>query len=219
HLPPPTSDAAIRWMLLLRNPFVHTSVMMRRAVLTAHHLRYDDALPLSQDIELWPRVLAVARGANLAAPLVRHRLHDQRVSARRGDEQQAVGYAIRQRGLEALLPGCVASPEAVKRLQTLSYVVPEAPDAAVLAEAALLLRLFRAQRDGSGAAGLAPRPDEALAVERALVDHLLHVLQKAGWKDGLNASLPRELLIHHPAALANRVAGRGAAWLRRRLIA
>jgi glycosyltransferase involved in cell wall biosynthesis len=81
----PADDEAIRWMLMLDNPFQHPTVMMRRSVLIDHGLRYREDLTPTEDYELWSRLLKVTKGANLQEPLLRYRFHGgQETSARRG---------------------------------------------------------------------------------------------------------------------------------------
>ena len=76
---PPADDAGIRRALIRRNPFVHSSVVMRRdAVEQAGG--YDEAFPVAQDYDLWMRMSRVTRMANLLEPLVVRRLRPGRVS-------------------------------------------------------------------------------------------------------------------------------------------
>lgn len=70
----PTSDLQIRWTSLLKNPFAHPTVMIRRDVLTQNGLHYDEAFQTAQDYDLWIRLLKHTRGANLSEPLIRYRL-------------------------------------------------------------------------------------------------------------------------------------------------
>ena len=86
----PVTDRAIRRKMLLANAFFHTSVMLRRQVLTNHGLAYDPGLPFAQDYDLWSRLLAHGQGANLPQPLVRFRTHPGQISAARAGEQRAV---------------------------------------------------------------------------------------------------------------------------------
>jgi len=79
---PPEGDAAIRRALIRGNPFVHSSVMMRRAVLERLG-GYDETLAVAQDYDLWLRMSEITRVANLGEPLVVRRLLPDRVSARR----------------------------------------------------------------------------------------------------------------------------------------
>ena len=101
---PPLDDRALRRALVRRNPFVHSSVMMRRRVLDRVG-GYDPALAVAQDYELWMRMSAVTRLANLPEPLVVRRLVPGRVSAVRDDERLLAEARVRWRALrEGLYP-------------------------------------------------------------------------------------------------------------------
>ncbi len=82
----PASDLEIRWACLLESPFMHPTVMLRRAVLEEYGLRYDERLRTAQDYDLWVRLLRRTRAANLPEPLVRYRRPARRSSARRRDQ-------------------------------------------------------------------------------------------------------------------------------------
>ena len=114
----PVTDAEIRWQLLLQNPFFHTSVLVRRALLEAHP--YDERLTFGQDFELWGRILGETRGANLAAPLVCSRRHADRVSTVHGERQQEIGRDIAVARLAALLPGREWSGERLQAVRAIA---------------------------------------------------------------------------------------------------
>lgn len=95
---PPADDAAIRRALIRRNPFVHSSVMMRRSVLERVG-GYDEALPVAQDYDLWMRMGRVTRLANLPEALVLRRLLPGRVSAVRDDERLRAEARVRWRAV------------------------------------------------------------------------------------------------------------------------
>jgi glycosyltransferase involved in cell wall biosynthesis len=57
---PPVDDAALRRALIRANPFVHSSVMLRREVL-ARAGGYDEGLAVAQDYELWMRLARLTR--------------------------------------------------------------------------------------------------------------------------------------------------------------
>ncbi|MEM7029146.1 MAG: glycosyltransferase family 2 protein [Chloroflexota bacterium] len=67
-LQPPATDEALRTALIRKNPFVHSSVMMRRAIL-AQVGGYDEACPISIDYDLWVRIAKVAQLACLPEAL------------------------------------------------------------------------------------------------------------------------------------------------------
>ena len=65
----PTDDAHIRATLLRRNPFVHSSVVMRRTALDAVGL-YNESLRYVQDYDLWGRIAANFQVANIPEFLI-----------------------------------------------------------------------------------------------------------------------------------------------------
>jgi glycosyltransferase involved in cell wall biosynthesis len=97
---PPADDRAIRRALIRRNPFVHSSVMMRRSVLERVG-GYDEALPVAQDYDLWMRMSRLTRLANLPEPLVVRRLLPGRVSAVRDDERLCTEARVRWRAVRS----------------------------------------------------------------------------------------------------------------------
>jgi len=83
---PPQADREIRRALIRRNPFVHSSVMMRRALLERVG-GYDETLAVAQDYDLWLRMSEHTQMANLPDPLVVRRLLPGRVSMRRDSDR------------------------------------------------------------------------------------------------------------------------------------
>jgi len=81
----PLSDEELHRHLIRGNPFVHTSVVMRKSVLRAVG-GYNEAYPYSQDYELWVRLATHTRLANLPEVLVVRRYHWGTVSTTRKTE-------------------------------------------------------------------------------------------------------------------------------------
>jgi glycosyltransferase involved in cell wall biosynthesis len=88
--PVPESDLAIRLRCLVSPPFVHSTVMWRRSL----GLRYDGAMRLAGDYELWTRALDVTRAANLSEPLVQYRVWSGGISSRHRLLQRSLHDAI-----------------------------------------------------------------------------------------------------------------------------
>ena len=97
---PPAEDAAIRRALIRRNPFVHSSVMFRRAIATAAG-GYDESLAVAQDYDLWMRLSRVTRMANLGDVLVTRRLVAGRVGVARDDDRLRTEARVRWRAVRA----------------------------------------------------------------------------------------------------------------------
>ena len=70
---PPAEDSALRRALIRANPFVHSSIVVRRALLERAG-GYDETLAVAQDYDLWMRLARVTRLANLPEVLVVRRL-------------------------------------------------------------------------------------------------------------------------------------------------
>jgi glycosyltransferase involved in cell wall biosynthesis len=97
---PPADDVAIRRALIRRNPFVHSSVLMRR-----HWVEevggYDPTFPVAQDYDLWMRMSRVTRLANLPEPLIVRRLLPGRVSSTRDAERLSAEALVRWRAVRS----------------------------------------------------------------------------------------------------------------------
>ena len=96
--------AALRWRALFSAPVFHNTVVLRRDLLEEHGLRYDTSFGEAEDYDLWTRLLAVAEGDCVEAPLVLHRLHPQQASRRRRDLQRDLAEAISVRQIGAIAP-------------------------------------------------------------------------------------------------------------------
>src|SRR5207249_3245776 len=77
-----------------RNPFVHSAVMMRRA-LVERAGGYDETLPVAQDYDLWLRLSRLARLANLPEPRAVRRLLPGRATAGRDAQRLGAGGRVR----------------------------------------------------------------------------------------------------------------------------
>jgi glycosyltransferase involved in cell wall biosynthesis len=97
---PPGDDAALRRALIRRNPFVHSSIVARRA-LVERVGGYDERLPVAQDYDLWMRLSGLTRMANLAEPLVVRRLLPGAVSVQRDGDRLRAETRVRWRAVRA----------------------------------------------------------------------------------------------------------------------
>ena len=97
---PPVDDAALRRALIRRNPMVHSTVTMRRALLERVG-GYDPGFAVAQDYDLWIRLAGVTRLANLPDPLVVRRLVPGRVSIARDAARLRAEARARWRAVRA----------------------------------------------------------------------------------------------------------------------
>ncbi len=99
-LSPPADDATIRRALIRENPFIHSSVVVRRGALEAAG-GYDESLSVAQDYDLWLRMSRVTRMANLPEPLVLRRLVPGRVSSTRDTDRLRTEVKVKLRALRS----------------------------------------------------------------------------------------------------------------------
>lgn len=98
----PETPGLIRLFLVFDNPFLHSSMMLRRRLLDEHGLRYDPAYPHTEDYDLWVRCSERMDLANVPAVLMRYRDHPGNVSHRYGHEQDTAAGRVRARQLRQL---------------------------------------------------------------------------------------------------------------------
>ena len=82
-------DIDLKWALLFRNPFVHSSIMMRRSVVEQAGYYTEEPLvakPCVEDYDLWCRINMIWQSANLPTPLLKYRANPTSVSVRTADE-------------------------------------------------------------------------------------------------------------------------------------
>lgn len=84
----PTTDTGIRWEMIFKCPFAHPSVMLRLNVLRQQKLFYDPSALHAEDYELWSRLLKYGQGLNYSEPLVKRRIHDNRIGQLAAAQQQ-----------------------------------------------------------------------------------------------------------------------------------
>jgi Glycosyl transferase family 2 len=91
HLP--VGDNELKDFLRYGNPFVHSTIMMRRTVFERVG-GYRDGLRLCEDYDLWCRMAEVTQMANLDTPLVQYRQHAGAMSFRHATRIAVVDACI-----------------------------------------------------------------------------------------------------------------------------
>jgi glycosyltransferase involved in cell wall biosynthesis len=137
----------IKTELLFRSGLLQSTVVCRRALLQRFALRYDPAIALSEDYELWTRCAEVMRLANLTEVLVRYRIHGDNASIRGSERLRSFNRMIRARQLVQL--GLAPTPEEVALHDALAEYGPTGPGACSFDLDAVerwLLRLRQANR-------------------------------------------------------------------------
>jgi glycosyltransferase involved in cell wall biosynthesis len=104
----PQGSTPLRWHALFSSPFFHPTVLVDRAVLEQHGLRYDPSFLESEDYDLWTRLFAVADGDNLRDALVLKRVHAGQASLRRADVQGSFARRVALREIGRIAPALSA---------------------------------------------------------------------------------------------------------------
>ncbi len=91
----PRTDARIRSAMVVYNPFGHPTVMYRTSALRACG-SYTTRFSTVEDYDLYFRVLRLGTGRNVAAPLVRYRIHPGSVKASKTKRQLGETIALRR---------------------------------------------------------------------------------------------------------------------------
>ena len=93
------SYANIKRDLIKKNPFMHTSVMIKKEIINKVG-DYNEKFNVSQDYELWFRILRVAIGENLPLFLVKKRWHNDMISIKKDKEQIKNTIFFRKQAIE-----------------------------------------------------------------------------------------------------------------------
>lgn len=98
----PETKGLVQWESLFRNPFFHSSVMIRSEILKRDKLFYNETIKYGQDYELWSRLLRKSSGINISSALIQYRVHEKQISNDRFESQQEIADRIGKARLEEL---------------------------------------------------------------------------------------------------------------------
>jgi len=79
------NDAELRWRMLFKNPFVHSTVMMRTSILRDNGLKYESLF--GEDFLLWLKILKYTKGHIINEPLIYYRMHSNNVTSSKKEFQ------------------------------------------------------------------------------------------------------------------------------------
>jgi glycosyltransferase involved in cell wall biosynthesis len=152
----PAGPTEVRWAALFSSPFLHPTVLVERAALERHGLRYDVGFEESEDYDMWSRVLEVASGDNVPEPLVLYRIHPEQATQRRRDLQRECQLRVARPAISAV--ATALSPEQVDLAWRVGVAERLRPDELEPATDAFLeLVAAFERRDGRGARARAAR--------------------------------------------------------------
>ncbi len=113
------TDIGIRWVSLVKNPFVHPSVMFRKNLLDEYNLEYRPSSH-AEDYDLWVRLLKFTKGSNIEQPLLLYRVHKSNISKLHRNVQFESHYSISRDQIRSELPQLEMDDFQIKKLLTLA---------------------------------------------------------------------------------------------------
>jgi glycosyltransferase involved in cell wall biosynthesis len=161
----PVSHAMIAWQLFFGRSLAHPTVMMRRALIEKVE-GYDVSFPHIEDFELWTRLAAVTRMANLETAVYNYRRRSDSISSTRADEQLRHVMSARQLFAKRLL-GSEPPRHLVEWLHYSQLPENHLAAAQKIAAVSFMLRLHQAMREQ----GIIPEA-EAAEVQEDMVSRM-----------------------------------------------
>ena len=122
----PLEDLDIRWTCLLLNPFIQSTMMIRRELIFQNNLTYTPDFRGLEDYELWSRALAFTKSANLKKPLVRYRVRNDSMTIDVHQKKLEIHSRIACSAIENMLGECILNSKQIRSLCTFLMANPRA---------------------------------------------------------------------------------------------
>ena len=84
----PENDEDIRYSLIFFNPFVHSSVFIRKSIIDEFCLQFSQNMLHVEDYDMWMRILQYTKGMNLPEVLLKYRVHKNQISSIHSEYQR-----------------------------------------------------------------------------------------------------------------------------------
>jgi glycosyltransferase involved in cell wall biosynthesis len=98
-----TSHEEIVDYMILGNPMAHPAMILRKATLEKHHLRYNENYLYAEDFKLWLDIAQIGRLANIPKVLMLYRSSEEQISSRKQEEQEDVTRRIQNEAVDFFL--------------------------------------------------------------------------------------------------------------------
>ena len=96
----PDNPVAIQWKLLAGPVFPHPTVMMRKKILIENNLSYNEEYFVTQDYDLWCKMIQFTKGSNFPEVLIHYRHHEESKSKIELEKQEHFKVKISAKSLE-----------------------------------------------------------------------------------------------------------------------
>ncbi|MEA2112498.1 MAG: glycosyltransferase [Patescibacteria group bacterium] len=102
YIKTPCNFEKIKATILFKNVLANPTAMIRSSVLTKHKIRYNESLRLSEDYDMWTKIIRYSPIINLNKILLFYRIHPKSVSRLYSDVQTKKSSEIKLKQLENL---------------------------------------------------------------------------------------------------------------------
>jgi len=136
----PRTDTEIRWTILFRNPFCHSTIMIRGNILRNNQILYNEDLKTAQDFDFLYRIIKYGKTENMEIPLVEYRVHPDQMGKLYNSEQQKNALLISKMNLANI--GFNLSEDEVIKLRKWAYEFPASINKGDIYFCELLLRIL-----------------------------------------------------------------------------
>lgn len=126
--------ALVKWQVFFGCPFAHPTVMMKLESL--RELGYYSTAYLAEDYELWSRLLATSKGANIPRFLVNYRQHGEQFTSRLATKLPPIALEIGTKAMASYI-GENVDPAIAHSLRHPANAVANIASVAILAETLL----------------------------------------------------------------------------------
>ncbi|MBL7849469.1 MAG: glycosyltransferase family 2 protein [Cyclobacteriaceae bacterium] len=106
------SEIDLRWELLFKNPIIHSTVLLRRNILTTYSLNYERRY--AEDYDLWVEMAKVTRIAVLPSRLIQYRINSRSWTYSKSNEQVQASLEVSKKAMQNLVK---LSNESVGRIR------------------------------------------------------------------------------------------------------
>jgi glycosyltransferase involved in cell wall biosynthesis len=91
---PPQGNFQLLWRLNFGNTFAHSSIMIRKILLTKNSLCYNIHYRYSQDYEFWTRLCEYTKCDIVPEVLLYYRTHSEAISQQKREEQEELAFQV-----------------------------------------------------------------------------------------------------------------------------